>query len=213
MRYFVGLLVGIVCFQISVQADTPWDNSWTDGQIVLKDGSVLKGKLRYNLENDVVVMQTKEQLRAFGVHSVELFTLNDTTKGVVQYYYTLPYQEYAQRPQLRFFKLVFEDSFALFVREKEVSRNALRLAKTPMRIHPSKDNLALLQKYYVLLPDGSFQKFRVRHRDIAEVRSLEENGSNQISRYIYENDIDLRRQTDIIRLIHHFVSQEYLVRL
>ncbi|MEM8968148.1 MAG: hypothetical protein AAGE93_17145 [Bacteroidota bacterium] len=206
MRHFIVLL-GVLCLFHTVQAKKTKEK-WKYGSIVLNSGQQFEGNLKFDLENDVVVLQKGKRILAFSAFSVQSFLAVDTTNGFTQKFFSLPYSEKRTRARSRFFQLVYDGRFALFVREKGVPVTAVSTANYPTRQNPNDQKKAYTHEYFVLLPDGSFQKFRAGRRHLAELFSLEEERAKQVGRYITNNDIDFSKQPDIIRLIHYCVNQE-----
>jgi len=212
MRYITGLLIGIVCFQLAGQAETPLNDHWKNGKITLNSGKILRGAIQYDLENEVVVLQRKGKMRAFGAQTVESFTVLDSSTGITHQYFTVPYTNESELPQLKFFRLVFDGAFTLFAREREVHRLATLTANYPMQFHPEDPKKAIAMDYYVFLPDGRFEVFQRGKQNLSQLLSLSEDEARKLNQFMIDSDIDLRRQTDIIRLIHHYVGDEAVAR-
>ncbi len=215
MRYFIGMLLGVVCLleSVTVLAEkSKSDEEWKYGKIVLNSGRQFEGHLRYNLENNVVVLQSGQQMLAFSAYSVESFMAIDTTSGFTQNFFTLPYSDTPARPRLMFFQLVFDGKFALFVREREVSVGSAATHRYPTRLHPNKEGRAFVQDYFVFLPNGNFQKFLVGRNNLAELFSLKGSEAKQVDRYVNKNNINFSRQPDIIRLIDHYINQKSIAQ-
>ncbi|MEM9832903.1 MAG: hypothetical protein AAF944_19885 [Bacteroidota bacterium] len=206
MRYLI-MLLGVVCFCHTVHAKSP-EEKWKFGSILLNSGQRFEGNLKFDLENDVVVLQKANRMLAFSAFSVKSFVAVDTVSGFTQSFFSLPYSDTRKRARLKFFQLVYDGRFALFVREKGVPANAVTTAHCPTRRNPHDQKKAFAHEYFVLLPNGNFQRFRAGRRHLTELFSLEEERVKQVGRYITKNDIDFSKQPDIIRLIYYCVNQE-----
>ncbi|WKN44693.1 hypothetical protein [Tunicatimonas pelagia] len=213
MRYFIGMLLGVVCLIETVLAEQlKSDEEWKHGSIVLNSGQQFEGHLKYDLKNNIVVLQSGSKMLAFSAYSVESFIAIDTTTGFIQTFFTLPYSDAEKRPRLMFFQLVFNGAFSLFVRERKVPASATATHRYPTRLHPHKEGQAFAQDYFVFLPDGNFQRFKAGRSNLAKLFSLKESEAKQVDRFVTKNNIDFSRQSDIIRLIDHYISRRSIAR-
>ena len=184
----------------------PLDSQWEKGQVTLHDGRIVPGDLQYDLESNVVVVKVAQQMRAFSSHSVRSFTITDE---MPRKYFAVPFQLPGGTVQPMFFQLVYDGSFTLFVREREVYEKALRSAKLPMikRAQKEEEDQVLALQYYAYMPDGSFQEVTTSRRDLSHLLSLNEDGVKVLNHYINDEKIDFTRQPDIIQLIYHFLNE------
>ena len=209
MKYSIGVLLGVVCFFETVLAEkSSVGEVWKYGSIELNSGEQFKGHLKYDLKNNVVVLQSGQRMLAFSAYSVASFIAIDTTSGFTQTFFTMPYSDTQNRSRLMFFQLVFDGKFTLFVREREVSVSSASSHHYPVRLHPYKEGRAFEQDYFVFMPNGSFQKFQTGRNNLAKLFSLKEQEAKQVDRYVTTNKINFSRQPDIIRLINHYVNQK-----
>lgn len=207
MRIFIVLIVGVLCLNLNAlgYGGTPIKESWEKGQITLHSGQVIQGELQYNMKENVVILKVGEQMRAFSSHSVRSFTI--THGAAPRKYFAVMFHLPSGKDEPQFFQIVFDGMFTLFVKEREVLKDALQGASLPFTRYCKEDESGVALKYYAYMPDGRFQQVSPNRHQLRRLFDLNDEGVKMLNRYILEQDIDFTRQPDIIRLIDHYVAQ------
>src|ERR1700741_2968909 len=86
------LIVSFLLTVIAARAQQWPFELWHDGKIVLLEGDTLKGKIKYDLQQDLVQFTYNDQrIEAFTARKVLFFEIFDTTVGKYRQFFALPY--------------------------------------------------------------------------------------------------------------------------
>ena len=90
---------------------------WHDGKVILMENEQLVGKVKYNLDNNLVQISDGRTIDTFSAMQVRNFEIFDEQYGDFRYFYSVPYlgEEAYERPI--FFEVLFEGSLTLLARE------------------------------------------------------------------------------------------------
>jgi len=119
MRFL--LFLALLCTFSSVSSQNRNFNTenlfWHDGELLLMDGTLIKGKLNYNFVSQSLRLIDEDEIKILTANRILQFKYanNDTTIT----YYSLPYisQEYYDRPRATFFKVIYKtDEYAVICR-------------------------------------------------------------------------------------------------
>ncbi len=75
---------------LAAQQKFPFD-FWHDGKLVLDTRDTLRGLLKYNMQNDMVQVQSHNQLGTYTARKVVFFEIFDQTVRRYRQFYSLPY--------------------------------------------------------------------------------------------------------------------------
>jgi len=191
----------------SVEAGGINENDWHRGVIVLNGGHTLKGKIQYDLEQNIAILKKGDKMKAFSVYDVNYFRFMDSKRRTLRKFFSMPYRLKSGQQRLMFFELVFEDNFVLFNREKTVRKKQAAVSELPFvedRSNGDEDKVKVFT-YYVFTPEGKFVKIFTEKNDLANKLSLNREERRDMQRFIYENDLNLNNRSDFIRVIYEFV--------
>lgn len=142
---------------------------WHQGVLVLVNEDTLSGKIKYNLEQDLVQVESGEKTYTFSGKKVFYFQIYDETVDAYREFYTLPYALINQYEAPIFFEVLVEGKLTLLCREaiitKTVSDNNINPYGSSMAI--SRD--VLVYTYYFLDNLGNITKYSMKKRDLLRV--------------------------------------------
>ncbi len=97
---------------------------WHNGEVDLFSGDTFKGKLKYDLEKDNIVIQTEEGvIKSFSSQKVQGFQFFDALLRLPRYFHTLPFEKRISYSSPVFFELLSEGELNLLNREKITQRS------------------------------------------------------------------------------------------
>ena len=101
---------------------------WNRGEITLTDKSVVKGLVGYDHTQGVVMVTSKNGVtKAFSPHKVQHFTFFDDILSIERLYVSLSVPQKRKAPQLYFFEVVMDGTFAILRREKKYANIKMTL--------------------------------------------------------------------------------------
>ncbi|MCS6967930.1 MAG: hypothetical protein RMJ44_04125 [Cytophagales bacterium] len=116
-------LKGLLLLAIQVQGQTFSRDMWHEGEANLFSGETLRGKLKYDLDNNSLQISTAGVVRSFSSYQVESFEIFDELQKVPRTFFTLPYRKSGNYEAPFFFELLYEGKkLTLLNREVFVQR-------------------------------------------------------------------------------------------
>ncbi len=91
---------------------------WHKGEVTLSDGSLLKGNVKYSLEEDYIQVNVNSQIQTLAANQLRMVRIYQEDISRYRVFYAIPFKnKYGyKRPQL--FELVFEGETSLLARER-----------------------------------------------------------------------------------------------
>ncbi len=122
MRY---IFIFFLLLSISGYAQTMPNEVWHPGRAILTSGEVITGRIKYDLEANLIQVQLASgQLLSFPSQKVDFFDIEGAVLRIRRQFYSLPFDfngdGYA--PSI-FFEVLLEDSVSLLCREYVVTQN------------------------------------------------------------------------------------------
>ncbi|MCS7018729.1 MAG: hypothetical protein RMJ87_01320 [Cytophagales bacterium] len=103
------LLLTMSCLLMgSAIAQTFSKDLWHDGEADLFSGETVRGKIKYDLDNNSLQVSTGGIVRSFSAYQVEAFQIFDDLQKTPRYFYTLPYKKTGNYDSPMFFELLYE---------------------------------------------------------------------------------------------------------
>ena len=187
---------------------------WHSGEIVLSNGEVISGKVKYNLETETVQLNADGMLKAFGVNQVREFTINEIRnqkKRVFQVF--LKYNEAGfKRPH--FFETLEQGEVSLFAREyvryapADFKSRSNRSMRPPMDNHSRKLSKSknqvkkeLAHKLFILNKDGHMIPLGNSAQQVVSVL-----GQNQrlLRDFIDQEKLRMEDVNDVFRVVSYY---------
>jgi hypothetical protein len=171
---------------------------WHEGKLVLESRDTLKGKLKYNMQNDLLQLQANGHLETYTARKIIYFEIFDQTVKRYREFYCLPYANSGQYKTPIFFELLEEGKMTLLARE-------LLEYKTysSYYYYGSYTRLVLVNKYFFLKEDGTINDFTGKKNDLLALMGAHE---NDVQRFIKENKLSFDKKYDIARAVEYYNS-------
>lgn len=196
---------------------------WYLGELRLKDGTLLKGNLMYNLKKDIVQLEREERIETYSAQQVISFVLSmpdsDDQEAQEQagyrYFFSLPLANHTGYKRLSFFEVVVEGKATLLVREyitmvtdnTNWQRNRSNLRRFSMMdaqsLRPN-TRPVLAHKMYLGSLDGKIREIPRKRR---EVLHLFRDHEKTMKKYIKSEKLRLDRLEDMVRFFIYYNSQ------
>ena len=101
-------MVVIFCLDFQAYAQSFSRDLWHDGEVDLFSGEVLRGKIKYDLDNNSIQVISGGVVRSFSAYQVESFQIFDDLQKTPRIFYTLPFKKSGNYESPVFFELLFE---------------------------------------------------------------------------------------------------------
>ena len=201
-------IISLLLIHGGVNAQQLSRDFWHDGEINLFSGEVLKGKLRYDLENDNIQLQYAGTLKSFSAYQVESFEFFDEIMKTPRIFYALPYAKRENYETPVFFELYSEGALSLLNREvityRMVYPAGMGMWGWGYRPMMGANVPVLEDSYYVLnLKEEKVSKITDTRKDI--LAFMQDKGQD-VEGFIQANRIRMDRRSDLVRLFEFYNS-------
>ena len=178
----------------------PWPSEvWHEGQVVLDTGDTLKGKVKYDLKQDLIQYAVANQRPdAFSARKVLSFEIFDESVRRYRQFYTLPYAGQSQYRTPVFFELLAEGKLTLLTRESL----EFRTYSSPYYLG-SYSREVLINHYYFLDNEGDIQEFK---GDKGDLLNLMGKKSADVEKYMKANRLKVDDKYDFARIVAYYNS-------
>ena len=201
MRPLAFILSSVVWILLSVTAyGQAWPSElWHDGRLVLDGGDTLKGKIKYDLKQDLLQYNVPNQRTdAFSARKVVFFEIFDETVRRYRQFYALPYTNQAQYRTPVFFELLTEGKLTLLARESV----EFRTYTSPYYLG-SYSREVLVYHYFFLDNEGNIEEFKGSKGDLLDMMGKK---SDDVEKYMKANHLKIDDKYDFARIVAYYNS-------
>lgn len=174
---------------------------WHQGMLVLVDEDTLSGKIKYNIEQDLVQIESGKKIYTFSGKKVFYFQIFDETVDAYREFYTLPYALVNQYEAPVFFEVLVEGKLTLLCREAIVSKTVNDNTISPYTPSLSYSRNVLEYTYYFLDHKGNITIYSMKKRDLLSKLS---NRAEKVEEYMKVNHLKADKRYDLSRIISFY---------
>lgn len=185
----------LLCITASAQQ---WSfEYWHDGKAVLESGDTLRGRIKYEIDKDLIQVDVKGTLQSLTSRKVLFYEISDAVSGRYRQFYSIPFSFTGGYKTPSFFELLTEGKLTLL--SKEALEN--RSYNTGYYAYGTISRLVLVEKYFVLDEKGNVAPFSGKKSELLEIMH---NKDDEIKRFIKSNDINMERRLDVVRTFAYY---------
>lgn len=192
--YLTLLLIG------SASAQEFSRDYWHNGEVDLFSGETFKGKLKYDLEKDNIVIQVGDgAIKSFSSQKVQGFQFFDALLQVPRYFHTLPFEKRIGYRSPVFFELLSEGELNLLNREKITQRSVY---------YPSfgggwtSTTFVLEDDYYIL--DQKTEKVTAFDPNTQDISQFMASKRTEVQDFVRNNRIRQNEKMGLIRIFEFY---------
>ncbi|MGD1842482.1 MAG: hypothetical protein ACFB0B_16560 [Thermonemataceae bacterium] len=178
------------------------DSYWHDGKLVTQEGDTMRGKLKYDLELEVVQMDLKVAIKTFSTRNIVSFIFMDARTKNMREFVVLPFTKNAnsdyRSPTM--FELLTEGSkLTLLSRERLVVQTAVN--NNPYVMMPTTTYLQAQYDFFFLTRKGQIIQFRGNRNDLLEKLG---DSNDRLKKFIKQNKLRTDRKYDMAKIIDFY---------
>ena len=190
----------ILPFNSIAQSEFP-SELWHEGKLVLLSGDVLRGKIKYNLDNDAVQINVNSRINTYSARKILYFEIFDETVDRYRQFYALPYRIRPNYKVPLLFEVLYENTLTLLCREAIVQENIPQFNYYYGSRYSTR--LRLVYEYYFLDKDGEIIKYTQKKEDLYAIFTKNQ---SELEKYIKKNSLRYDRQRDLVRITAYYNS-------
>lgn len=201
MRPLACILSFVVWLLLSTAVHgQPWPSEvWHDGKVVLDSGDTLKGKIKYDLKQDLIQYNVPNQRTdAFSARKVLFFEIFDESVHRYRQFFALPYTNQAQYRTPVFFELLTEGKLTLLAREAV----EFRTYSSPYYLG-SYSREILVYHYFFLDNEGNIEEFKGSKTDLLALMGRK---SDDVEKFMKTNRLKIDDKYDFARIVAYYNS-------
>lgn len=196
---FFCLVLIFTFFSFSVRAQQWPFELWHEGKIVLLEGDTLKGLVKYDLQQDLLQYNYRDQkVEAYSARKVLFFEIFDNTVHRYRQFFALPYTTTSGYRAPVFFELLEEGKMTLLVREALENRTY----SSPYYVG-SYTRVVLVYKYFFMEEDGDIVEFNGNKNDLLDLMGKR---AEEVEKYMKANRLKYDEKYDLAKIIAYYNS-------
>jgi hypothetical protein len=172
---------------------------WHEGKLVLEEGDTLKGKIKYDINTDIIQLDQKNVFQSFTARKIVFFEIFDVTSSRYRQFYSIPFSQMGGYKTPTFFELLTEGKLTLLAKEALEYKNY----SSGYYGYGSISRLVLVNKYFVLNDKGEIEMFSGIKKDLMELMS---NRNDEVKKFIKVNKLNLDYKYDLARVFVYYNS-------
>ncbi|MEM9834431.1 MAG: hypothetical protein AAF944_27635 [Bacteroidota bacterium] len=175
---------------------------WHEGSVTTVDGESYRGKIKYNLEADLIQFSANNTIKTFSAQKLIFFEIFDAEYGRYREFYALPYQVSADYKTPRLFEVLYENTLTLLCRE-EVVQQTSPINDPFFYGNQMMTRFRLDYDYYFLNRNGDIQYYSQKKDDLY---NMFPRNKAKVEQYIKKNKLKHDRQRDLVRVTAYYNS-------
>jgi hypothetical protein len=191
------LCCALVLTSVAVSAQQWSFEYWHEGKAVLESGDTLKGKIKYEIDKDLIQIDVQGALQSLTSRKVIFYEIFDAVSGRYRQFYSVPFSLTGGYKAPTFFELLSEGKLTLLAREALENRSY----NTGYYAYGTINRLVLVDKYFVLDEKGNVNPFSGKRADLLE---LMKSRDEEIKRFMRTSNVDMDRKSDVVRTFAYY---------
>ncbi len=207
MKKLFGLIVLSLITGAELRAQNFSKDMWHDGEVDLFSGETIRGKIKYDLDNNSLQATTGGTVRSFSSYQVESFRIFDDLQKTPRSFYTLPYKKAGNYDSPFFFELLYEGTkLTLLNREVFVQRaigapNPWGWGWWGPRMGMG-TTVVQLDSYYVL--DMAKEQVIKLSDQRTDWLTLMKDFRDEMSEFMRANKLSVTERKDVLKIMAHY---------
>lgn len=177
---------------------------WHKGNIYGTDGQTYAGLVKYDLENNLVQLQT-ETISTFPASNVSHFEIQNQANDGLRRFYSLPYSLKGVSETQVFFEVLTEGQDITLLSREYIKTN-YRSTGSKRFNGPTNDGLKVVTEYrlafdYFFFKDNEIQKYSLIKKDLMDFFPTYK---NEVNLFMRKNNLEHDKRGDLIRITAYY---------
>ena len=171
---------------------------WHEGKVILESSDTLRGQVKYNMQEDLVQLQTERTVETYTSRKVIFFEIFDVTIKRYRQFYSLPYAVTGQYRAPVFFELLQEGKMTLLAREALENRTY-----SSLYYYGTYTRVVLVTKFFLMKENGTIVQFTGKKNDLIELMGTK---GEKVAKYAKEKRLDFDKKYDVAQMVAYYNS-------
>ncbi len=180
---------------------------WHSGKLVLLSEDTIVGKIKYDIQNDLIQINVKNVLQTYSARKILYFEIYDETIESHRHFYALPYKVQANYEVPLLFEALYEGHLSLLCREEIVTEASPQYNSYPYSPYGyggspyNQSRQRLSYKYYFLEEGGAIRDYHMKR---SELLSFFKKQQQKVKQYIKKNRLKHDSMRDLVRVTAYY---------
>jgi len=197
LRIFLMAMMQLILSQNLMAQQFPFE-FWHEGRAILESGDTLKGKIKYDPQNDLIQLERNSKFETLTSRKVVFYEIFDAQQNNYRQFFALPYSPSGGYRTPSFFELLAEGKITLLCKESVEYRSS-----NAGFYYGSVSRLVLVYKYFLLKEDGAIERVNGSKNDFIDMMGSR---AEEVRKYMKANRLGLERKEEIGRVISYYNS-------
>lgn len=171
---------------------------WHEGRVVLEEGDTIKGNVKYNMQSDLVQLQSDNRIETLTARKVVSFEIFDQTVKRYRSFFSLPYSAASSYKAPVFFELLEEGKLTVLCREVLEYRTY-----SSFYYYGTYSRLVVVPKYFLLDEDGTIVEFVGKRNDWLYLMG---NYGEEVQKYARINKLSFDEKYEFAKIVAYYNS-------
>lgn len=200
------LYLSFVLISVSGFAQEFPSEIWHPGKLVLLSEDTLTGKIKYDLQNDLVQVNVRNVIQTYSARKILYFEIFDETIESYRHFYALPYEVQANYEVPLLFEVLYEGKLSLLCREEIVNESVPAYNNYPYSNYYggspyNQSRSRLSYKYYFFNEQNGIQNYNMKKN---ELLTFFNKNQQQVKQYIKKNKLKYDSMRDLVRITAYY---------
>lgn len=183
------------------------------GEVLMEDGILKKGMIKYDLESDVILLEdsTTRGIETISAINLKAFRLLPSQNKPARLFYVLPYQNETGYKRPKIFEVLLEDKYSLVAREfivvrsRPVNSSFVRMSRFDPFYNPLYSDMYRQQylsyNLYLVSPEGELKELGSKRKQVIDAF---DRYNDRIKDYIKDEKLNVSNLDDIVQLVKYY---------
>ena len=185
----------------SLNAQTFPSDIWHQGKLITIDEDTLRGKVKYDLDNDLIQIDYAGGIYTYGARKILYFEIFDEYYEDYRYFYSLPFETSSNYKVPILFEVLYEGALTLLCREYISTETVPQF--NPYGGRNMFSTFRLSYNYYFLSKDGNITEYYLKKRDLLTIMKKK---SPEIKQFMKNNNLKFDKRGDLVRITAYYNS-------
>lgn len=161
------------------------------------------GNIKYDLQNDLIQIETKNSIKTYSSRKIFYFEIFDQTINNYRHFYSLPFQMQPNYEVPILFEVLYEGKLSLLCREQIVTETVQPYNYNAYYYSPSYGGTrnVLTYNFYFLDESGTITYYTMKKNDLLRFFKRKQ---QEMKQYIKKNNLKHDRMRDLVRITAYY---------
>ncbi len=195
------VFIGILSICQIIKAQKFPSDIWHQGKLITVDEDTISGKIKYDLENDIVQLAGSTNVLTFASRKILFFEIFDEYYENYRTFYSIPFETSSNYKVPILFEVLYEGNLTLLCREY-ISAEVIP-QYNPYGTRNTFNTLKLSYRYFFLAKSGDISEYYLKRKELLDIMKPK---SNEIKQFMKNNGLKYDKRSDLVRITAYYNS-------